>query len=173
MVKSTHIAAGLAFAVICSCSAPETILVCVGSVLPDIDTKASFLGKKVPFLSGFLKHRTFTHSLVFCALSALVSPYLFLGVLSHIIMDMCNPKGVQLFFPLWDNIRFPIINHLFITGSKAEKILRYLLYIVTGIYVVSMINPVWHIQIEDIHALWDNAVSNTAQIIDAVSAFFS
>ena len=170
MVKATHLAAGVAFAVVCSCDAPETILVCAGAVLPDIDTGSSFLGKKFRIFSKLLEHRTFTHSLIFCALAALISPYLFLGVLSHIIMDMCNPKGVQLFYPYGKNIKFPIINHLFNTGSKPEKVLRYFLYLIIGVYTVFKINPVWHIQPEDIQSLWDNAVENTTYIIDCITS---
>ena len=170
MVKNTHLAAGITFAVVCSCNAPETILVCAGAVLPDIDTGASFLGKKFKFISKLLEHRTFTHSLLFCLISALVSPYLFLGVFSHIVMDMCTPKGVQLFFPLGNNVRFPLISYFFNTGSTAEKVLRYFLYAVIGVYTVSRINPVWHIQLEDIQALWDNAVENTTYIINLVTS---
>lgn len=85
-----------------------------GGLLPDIDTPDSAVGKCVRPIARFLKrkigHRTFTHSLLFCALAYPIGTILWrpqfgvgiaIGILSHIILDMLTPGtyGVALFYP--------------------------------------------------------------------------
>jgi inner membrane protein len=96
-------------------------LVLLGSLLPDIDTYNSKLGRKVPLLSVLIKvifgHRGITHSLLFVALVGIVSSLLLanfswlfvlgltLGTLSHITGDFLTKSGVPLLAP-FTNKRF-------------------------------------------------------------------
>lgn len=83
------------------------------SMLPDIDTVAFKLG--IPYASQW-GHRGFTHSIVFAMLVALIAiafsrklkspPYMvwlmvFVGVISHALLDMCTDGGlgVALYWP--------------------------------------------------------------------------
>ncbi len=89
-----------------------------GSLLPDVDTTTSDLGRFVKPVARELEkrfgHRTITHSLLGMAiLGAVTSPlllvwppvwtFLLVGVFSHIILDTCNIMGVKMFWPspLW------------------------------------------------------------------------
>ena len=94
-----------------------------GSLLPDIDHPNSFCGSEFKSLASALKHRTITHSLFFSVVIGLVGMLfninigigLFLGILSHIILDMIdiNSYGVSLFAPMnYNRIGINnIINH--------------------------------------------------------------
>jgi len=87
----------------------------VGSLLPDIDTTTSGLGRWVKPLSSVVErrfgHRTVTHSLLGIALFALLFAWLSLvsfeawllllvGILSHLLSDAHNVTGVPLLWPL-------------------------------------------------------------------------
>jgi len=86
----------------------------IGSLLPDVDSPTSAIGRLVPFVSIPLErrwgHRTVTHSLLALAgLAVLTAPLLFLsrtaycalliGYLSHLIADCATKSGVPLFYP--------------------------------------------------------------------------
>jgi membrane-bound metal-dependent hydrolase YbcI (DUF457 family) len=86
----------------------------VGSLLPDIDTQHSGLGKFCKPISGFIErkvgHRTLTHSLLGLALLALgaswlllihppVYTWLLVGYATHLLLDTANVTGVPLFWP--------------------------------------------------------------------------
>ncbi len=85
-----------------------------GSLLPDIDSQHSGLGRMVKPLSGRLErrfgHRTLTHSFLGIGVTALVLSWLFLvnpkaliylllGMLTHILLDTANIVGVPLLYP--------------------------------------------------------------------------
>lgn len=85
-----------------------------GSLLPDIDTPSSDIGRFIKPVSSLLErhvgHRTLTHSLLGLAgLALLSSPlllvwppvwsWLLIGMLTHILLDTCNIMGVPLFWP--------------------------------------------------------------------------
>ena len=173
MTKTTHLAAGLTFAALCSCNAPATILVCVGSLLPDIDKANSTLGRKFKFVSLLFKHRTFTHSLLFALITALINPYLCIGVLSHIFMDMFNPMGVQLLFPFGRNLKFPLINKIFVTSTKAEDVMRYILYAIITILVIYSLLVTKTSWQNELVTCWDNVKSNINGIISYVKNIIS
>lgn len=150
MTGKTHIlggiAAGLAYAHITNES--PMILVgagIVGALLPDICHSGSKIGRKLPFLSKIINamfgHRTFTHSLLFLVLIALlmnaffpndvVKVGLIVGMISHYILDMATKNGIKLFFPLSLTVRFPVTMR---TGSKTESIVFSLLAICSFYY---------------------------------------
>ncbi len=91
----------------------------IGAMLPDIDTKRSFIGRLFPPVSNFLEnkygHRTFTHSFPFCLVVSLLvgvilgfifkEPFLKwsvlfgLGVFSHMALDWTTKMGAQSYYP--------------------------------------------------------------------------
>ena len=122
MTAPTHIAFGLltaagAFA-LGGDSLPGDLpiggCVMLGSLLPDIDTPNSAIGRAVPFVSGPIErrwgHRTVTHSLLaLSALAVLTLPLFFyrrtwfgallIGYGSHLAADCATKSGVPLFYP--------------------------------------------------------------------------
>lgn len=120
----THLAAGtLAGLTISQSVCPDqgmtTILVvaacAAGSLLPDIDVGTSKLGRRIPALAYTLQiifgHRGVFHSLTLWGAVLLYLLWnfpqfdLYLwslggGILSHLLLDMLNPLGVQLLWPM-------------------------------------------------------------------------
>ncbi len=95
----------------------------LGSVLPDIDSDTSTLGRLFPFISGPLHHRSLTHSLTFAAallalgqyLPQFWQPFFFwlaAGCLLHIALDMFNPAGVPIIWPLRFRARFLMLHNI-------------------------------------------------------------
>lgn len=78
----------------------------LGSLFPDIDSKTSILGRKVKFLSFFLKHRGFFHSIFLLVLLILIIYPLSmsfalgfaLGFLSHLLLDVMTKEGLYFLF---------------------------------------------------------------------------
>ncbi|GAA0699793.1 metal-dependent hydrolase [Paraclostridium ghonii] len=110
----------------------------LGSMLPDLDTRKSYISKKWPYLSKFIskrsKHRGFTHSLLFLLILAgflklivlicekniilICSSYgMLCGYASHIILDIFTYEGVDLFFPLGFHFKLSRLK----TSSKGER----------------------------------------------------
>lgn len=109
-----------------------------GALIPDIDIKQSTISGKHKLISFiariFFGHRKFTHSLLGLAaaggilylIALFVSiPYmgwiasgLLCGILSHILLDMLNPKGVQLLYPVKTMVSIGKIK----TGGLLENI---------------------------------------------------
>lgn len=129
MTGKTHAAAGVAAALMLGANAPQIAIIVFGSLLPDIDHSGSTLGRLVKPLSKSLKHRSVTHSLLFLLISTILSPYLGIGVLTHILLDMLNPEGVRLFFPYKKKMKVPIISKFVKTGSGWETVIFALLVI--------------------------------------------
>ncbi|WP_042680064.1 metal-dependent hydrolase [Anaerosalibacter massiliensis] len=93
-------------------------LIYLGSALEDIVFK--ILGIAL-MLTGISSHRGFTHSLLgFFLFSSIVQIYSIrfdlneiyigfnIGYILHLVMDFFTPQGIQLFFPLTENISSPI-----------------------------------------------------------------
>lgn len=96
----------------------------IGSLIPDIDTPRSKIGKKFPVSSHligfFIGHRTLFHSLIIPAFLLILTyivkrmelvplyPVLFLvgsvdlGYILHIILDSLTKEGVPLLYPFSD-----------------------------------------------------------------------
>jgi membrane-bound metal-dependent hydrolase YbcI (DUF457 family) len=90
----THLIFGVVTAVFIAHNPEQLILCMVGSILPDIDTRYSLLGKFNPLAwFGLMRHRGFTHTIAGCILMSIlaipVHAYLAMlaGCLSHIIAD--------------------------------------------------------------------------------------
>ncbi|MFJ7934612.1 metal-dependent hydrolase [Sporosarcina sp. NPDC096371] len=105
----------------------------IGALLPDICHSGSTVGRKLPLLSKFINgvfgHRTFTHSLLFLVLIAMllnafipneaVKAGFLVGMVSHYVLDMATKNGIKLLFPLRMTVRFPVTTK---TGGTVEKV---------------------------------------------------
>jgi inner membrane protein len=129
MTSLTHISFGILFTEFMltslgvKLSAPVLALSGISSLLPDIDTPKSALGRVFPFSSLIEQrygHRQITHSWIFIVISLfLFSPVMLLshgyikyagiimGIVSHIMIDMVNLSGVPLFYPSPARFVFP------------------------------------------------------------------
>ena len=107
----------------------------IGSVIPDIDTPNSIIGR-LPILSNVAKyinrkvgHRTLTHSLPFLILVSIVvslinlkfgidnlTVVVLVAMFSHILFDMMTVSGVVFLYPF--------SNSLFVVPGRAENRLR-------------------------------------------------
>ncbi|MFH1332266.1 MAG: metal-dependent hydrolase [archaeon] len=120
-------------------------LVCLGSVVVDIDTSNSKVGRKVRPLSWFLEvffgHRGFFHSLTAALLFLILSVYLFsvsflafapfFGYLSHIFLDAFTLSGVPFLKPFSDRrVSGPVA-----TGGIAEYVI-FAIILSLSIYIV-------------------------------------
>ncbi|WP_176461609.1 metal-dependent hydrolase [Anaeromicrobium sediminis] len=102
----------------------------IGTLLPDADHKHAPMGKFIP-LWLFLKHRTLTHSIFMFLFPVFLlrifgnqisetlyfSKGMFLGIACHIGMDLLNPTGCPLLYPLMKQ-KFNILRIK--TGSKLD-----------------------------------------------------
>lgn len=107
MLLITHALVGALINKLINASFIDSLLIIIGSLLPDADL----------FLK--IKHRGFTHSLIFALPLMLVTP-LGLGVLSHLILDLLTPSGVRLLFPKRDY--FILLGAPLITGRSDSLI---------------------------------------------------
>ena len=123
MTATTHIGAGLSIGIgisiltasPLSAAVATTTAAVAGSLLPDIDTASSKLGRQIAPVSWLIRivfgHRQMFHSLTFWLIACVgliiaipsVLPLILsgaAGVLSHLLLDMLNPSGIALFWPL-------------------------------------------------------------------------
>ena len=160
MVKTTHIMGGVAFALAIPLITPIneaaplvalTLSAGVAALLPDIDKKNTAISNKHKLVSFvfrlFCTHRGFTHSLLALFLFAGITlplstlPYigryiymgLVLGYFSHLILDMLNPDGVPVLFPLKYRLSLMKIK----TGHIGEYLFRVVL---AAIIVLEVVN---------------------------------
>ena len=142
MTGKTHMLAGVVVGTLCAtsynASASHASLIVgasiLGSLLPDIDHFGSTAGRRALAVSIpvriFFGHRTITHSLLFAGLALVGGSYLlpslpgiawglFLGVLSHLVLDSLNPSGVPFLYP-WPK-RFNLASIK--TGGVGEMVL--------------------------------------------------
>lgn len=139
MTGKTHIiggiAASLAFAQITNY---EPVLLlgagAVGALIPDICHGGSKIGRTFPVVSKIINtlfgHRTFTHSLTFLLMAALlfkaflpneaITAGLLAGMASHLVLDMATKNGIKLLFPFKVTVRFPLTTK---TGSMGEYVI--------------------------------------------------
>ena len=107
-------------------------IVLIGSLMPDVDTPESKLGRKVPLLSTFFRflagHRGIFHSVfAAAAFSGLVWVFvnptygtaLFVGYASHLVIDCLTKNGINFLHPI-SNFR---ISGFITTGGMSENLL--------------------------------------------------
>ncbi len=144
MMARSHVVAGIAAWVLAApllhlpALQPAYLSLAVaGSLLPDIDHPASWIGRRSrpvsTLLAATLGHRGITHSLVAVAglvvllshagLRRSVVAALCVGYLSHLAADMLTPRGLRLAWPLRRTWTLPVCR----TGSPAEMVIVILL----------------------------------------------
>ena len=129
MIGKTHLGGGIVTSLLlCGGDVVSMCWLVFGSILPDIDHPGSMIGKNIPILPKLLKHRGFTHSLLFCLLMGFFNIWIGIGCLVHIVMDMMTRQGVELFYPYKNKIRFPLAKYV-VTNGKFEKLLFYASYL--------------------------------------------
>lgn len=116
-------------------------LICLASVLPDIDHPNSKVGSKVKVIGFLFEHRGFFHGIAAIFLFSILSYMLFrqfiyaeavfYGYLSHLISDSITHEGIMPFHPL---LKFRI-KGLIKTGAAAEYLI-FLILVIFDIYKV-------------------------------------
>lgn len=142
MTGKTHLTAGLVTALALGVNVPQMALIAVGSVLPDMDHAGSTLGRMVKPISKRIRHRGVTHSLLFFVIISFISPYLGIGVLTHIILDIFNPKGVELLYPCKKNLKVPFISKFIKTNGLIEKLI-FIALIIAGVLMLVFYQDLW------------------------------
>ena len=164
MTAPTHIAFGLLtvagsfsfFSLPLHHNLPAIACAIIGSVLPDIDSPRSYIGRVLPYASIPIErqwgHRTVTHSLLcLLALSVMTWPLLIfqipcyaallLGYMSHIVADCATKSGVPLFYPHSAACVFPgSAKYRIKTGSTGEGIL-----LIGLLFMLLIFLPVLHL----------------------------
>ncbi|WP_230087741.1 metal-dependent hydrolase [Alicyclobacillus mali (ex Roth et al. 2021)] len=148
MIHTTHavFAAALTEVILASEHAPITwqavataaVAYAVAPV-PDIDQPESWVSRHLPgasIVSMFVRHRTLTHSLLASLLLYLVlfglgfhipqwlATGIVVGWVSHWLIDLVNPMGVQLFYPLPWWVKPPVPWLAIGVESAGETVIR-------------------------------------------------
>lgn len=157
MKGPTHIAGGAVAGLLLASSQsltlqqalPITATVMVASLIPDIDICTSKAGRMIPpasiLIQLFIGHRTLFHSpLLYLAIyAAAISTYpgaatyihaAAIGIISHLLLDMMNPAGVPLLWPIGK--RFHIAS--FRSGGLFDWLLCGVLYLIAGYLFVRL-----------------------------------
>jgi len=80
----------------------------IATILPDLDTPQSKIGKKFKLFNFFMKHRGIIHSFTFLLIISLIIllfwnkilfPFI-LGYSLHLVTDALTLHGIRLFYPL-------------------------------------------------------------------------
>lgn len=84
-----------------------------GSLLPDVDSKRSILGRFVPFVEEIIGHRTYTHTVWVVLLLSGLAYYVnvtflwmvVIGYSAHIIQDSFSVQGIDWLYPFGKGYR--------------------------------------------------------------------
>lgn len=136
-----------------SWQAAATIAVAfVVAPVPDIDQPESWVSRHIPgasLVSKFIRHRTLTHSLLVSVLLYLVlfglgfhipdwlATGIFMGWVSHWLIDLVNPMGVQLFYPLPWWVKPPVPWLAIGVESPGESLIRALMRVFVTVLTLS------------------------------------
>lgn len=117
MIARTHIAITLFFVLFFFSSEPNFLLflfiALLATIIPDIDTRFSKIGKHFRIFNFFIKHRGFIHSFTFLILLSFLLfafanqiwlPF-FIGYASHLLIDSFTIQGITPLYPLGWKIR--------------------------------------------------------------------
>lgn len=150
----THMAGGVVGGLILSsaCSAPPVQAAVItgcsaaAALIPDIDICTSKLGSKAApasfLIQLFIGHRTVFHSpLLYCILFGSLAyffpeKFLFIlagvtGTATHLILDMANPAGIPLFWPIPKTYRFACAK----SGGFVDWLTGVILILIAGLLV--------------------------------------
>ncbi len=115
-------------------------VVLIASMLPDIDSGFSTMGKRAIFrpIQLFFKHRGALHSLTVCIALSLIFAYFipviafpfFLGYSLHLLADAWTIDGIKPFWPLQEQAKGKVR-----TGGTTEQLV-FFVFIILGILAV-------------------------------------
>lgn len=122
----------------------------LGTVLPDIDSESSTLGRYITPISRAIPHRTFTHTIWAVLVIAGFSWYfesvyllaLALGYAVHIVEDSFSQMGIRWFYPvsvrnIKQGSRFPFAYE---TGGFAESLM---FFTAIGVHAFCAVFVIW------------------------------
>lgn len=111
-----------------------------GSLFPDVDTPKSILGRKMPLISMFTKHRGFFHTLFATALFSFLIYLIFnlklalsfmSGYILHLMLDAITKEGI-VFFGI--RIRGPIK-----VGTVFEQVSYFFMLLISLFLIVKIV----------------------------------
>lgn len=128
----------------------------MGSLLPDIDHPKSIISSKLKIVSIFtsrlFKHREYTHSIVGISTMTLLIGIildllgvnrwfnfvflksLFIGIATHILMDMLTFSGVSLFYPFTKK-RVKLLGNYYLPGSIGGGISEMIISVISSFVI--------------------------------------
>ena len=149
MQGKTHLAFGMLIAALLTLVTHFNMLhkflffamIVIGSVLPDIDTPKSYVGKRVKLNPAVLfGHRTLFHSFtivvvlfiafLFAKQARLLLGGLLIGYVSHLLLDALTLQGIVLFWPFKAKVRGSIA-----TSSMIDHVLFYI-FLITAFFIL-------------------------------------
>ncbi len=147
MLSRTHLAIGLAVSLYFLPHVVNKIvfipIVLVASLLPDIDSGYSKLGKKKIFMPVQMlsNHRGIFHTYTLCIVASILLTFIypvsalpfFLGYSFHLIADSFTPQGIRPFWPLRVRVAGGIK-----TGGSIDTTIFYISLIVAAALLVSL-----------------------------------
>ena len=167
MTAPNHIAGGIVFTGIFTSlwnvnifSNPYYLAVTIFvSLLPDIDTPKSIIGKPFYPISRWLYrkygHRTITHSLLFCVILTLItyvfeklngiehthySQIVFFAYFGHLLLDMFTTTGVPILYPFWKNpcVIPGNVAYRFNTGNLKQEGIIFVVFLFSGAFMSNL-----------------------------------
>ena len=124
----------------------------LGSILPDIDEKGSYIGRKLYFLSGIfgdlgISHRGFTHFAIIPLTIILIGYivnidlliWLGIGIFIHDVGDLLTKGGIKNFlYPFFEGTTFGLLpkKYRFYTFSFVEKLVILLFLVIDVILIM-------------------------------------
>jgi len=149
MLLKTHIVITIFFCFLLLQNSPNFILFffisIIATMLPDLDTPQSKIGKKFRIFNFFMKHRGIIHSFTFLIVISIIIflfwkeillPFI-LGYSLHLITDSLTLQGTRLFYPF--NFK---IKGFIKTGGFLELIL-FLIFSLVDVFL--LINKLYSI----------------------------
>jgi inner membrane protein len=117
----------------------------IATLLPDIDTKKSAIGKPLIFrpIQFIVSHRGIFHTLIFAIISSGIiflfwktaGIAFFMGYCLHLFLDCFTVSGIRMFWPVsnWK------VSFLFRSGKLADEILFVLLLLIDFVLILKII----------------------------------
>jgi inner membrane protein len=149
MLRRTHLAVGLGIAMHFVTHVPDQFLfifmVMLATVLPDVDSGFSALGKSwfTKPVHLFVSHRGILHSYTFCvavsvALTFIYSPLalpFFLGYSMHLFADSFTVQGIKPFWPLNYESKGPVKTGGVVEDTVFWTIVVIDVFIIAGLFI--------------------------------------
>lgn len=148
LLYKTHAAGGFIAGFLITGDPLSGAIAMVSSLIPDIESPKSFIGRKLPIISHANRmvfgHRQVFHSLVgslafflisLCIVKGFHFPMQYayaalIGYLSHLVLDSFNPAGVPWLWPLGFRLKIPLTQ----SGGILER-----LVIMPGMMLIAVV----------------------------------